>query len=390
MDHARVAVVDAPSYEEKALAASLSEALSLLGGLDAFVRPTDHVFVKVNHLSPPSPPEKAIVTHPSFTEAVLKNLLELTPHVSFGDDVQAKGDAFGPSSYRALADRLPATLVNLKEHGFSSVDCNGEVLSRTYIARALLEADVIINLPKLKTHALTTLTGAIKNLYGVIPAGLRSGYHGQFSQPERFNQAIVDIYATLPPQLHIMDAVVAMEGEGPAGGRPRPVGLVLASPDGVALDAVATRVMGLDPMAIATTRIAHGRKLGKGELEAIEVMGRPLDSFVDKPFVLPSSAPVRLLGRVPTPVARLAARQLTARPTVSPARCVRCGECVRICPVGAATMGDRTARIDRKTCIRCMCCLEVCRYDAVLLRRSPQGQALHTLLQLGRRYLSSR
>lgn len=389
MSKRRVAVVRCRGYERSEVASAVEEALRPLGGLESFVRPGDRVFVKVNHLSPPAPPERAIVTHPAVAEAVLEKLLKITSLVSFGDDVQGEGDPFQLSGYRDVALRLGVPLVNLKEQGFSEVDCPGKVLNRVYIARAILEADVVVNLPKLKTHSLTTLTGAVKNLYGVIPGGFRSSYHGRFSQLAAFSQALVDIYAAVLPSLHILDAVVGMEGEGPAAGSPREVGLVLASRDAVALDAAAAHIIGLEPLGVGTIQVAHERGVGVGDLGEIELVGEPLEMAQLTPFALPSTAPVRYLGRVPPALARLFTNQLTAYPRVLPHQCVGCGACVSICPAGAAAMQGNKARIDRRRCIRCMCCHEVCRYDAVLLRRSLFGRALHRSLQVARRRLSS-
>ncbi|MFO8034550.1 MAG: DUF362 domain-containing protein [Candidatus Bipolaricaulota bacterium] len=389
MSKPRVSVVRCGSYECQQVASAVDRAISLLGGLEGFVRPGDRVFVKANHLSPPSPPERAIITHPKVVEAVLQQLLGVTSRVSFGDDVQADGDPFAVSGYRELAQRLGVPLVNLKQHGFTEINSGGAVLERVYIAREVLEADVVVNLPKLKTHSLTTLTGAVKNLYGVIPSGLRSSYHGLYSQPAAFNQALVDIYATAPPALHIMDAVVGMEGEGPAAGQPREVGLLLAGGDGVAVDAVAAHIMGLDSMEIGTTQVAHRRGVGVGELQEIELVGEAMDNVLPTSFTLPSTTPARYLGRVPPSVARLFSSQLTAYPTVVTDRCVGCRACAAICPVGAATMHGNKARIERRKCIRCMCCHEVCRYDAILLRRSLHGRALYRVMQAARRRLSS-
>ncbi len=385
MRQPRVSVVRCEGYESEVLSASIARSLSLIGGLEQYVRRGDHVFVKVNHLSPPSPPEKAIVTHPLFVRSVLEQVLELTSQVSLGDDVQADGDPFALSGYRQLCGDLGATLVNLRQRGFAEVHCRGKILDRILIAREVLEADVLINLPKLKTHSLTTLTGAVKNLYGVIPSGMRSGYHGQYSRPDQFNQVLVDIYAAAAPALHIMDAVVGMEAEGPAAGNPRNTGLIIAGGDGVAVDAVAATLIGLNPLDVGTTQAADSRSVGVGDLAAIAVVGDPIEEVRPEPFVLPSTTPVRYLSRIPPCIARLFTSQLSVRPTVDLRQCVGCGACASICPVEAAVVEEGKARIRSGKCIRCMCCHEVCRYGAITLRRSLRGRALYKALQALRR-----
>jgi len=388
MSRAQVALVRCTSYRQRELAHAVHQACDLLGGLEEYLQPTDRVLVKVNHLSPPSPPERAIVTHPEFTRAVVENIREITPHVAVGDDVRAESDPFEMSGYRKLAGEMGIRLINFKEHGFREIGCSGEVLDKLFVARSVLEADVVINLPKLKTHSLTTLTGAVKNLYGVIPAGHRSGYHGRFSHPEAFAQAVVDIYAAVPPTLHIMDAVVGMEGEGPAGGRPRDIGCILAGPDGVAVDAIAARLIGLMPRDVHMINAAHQRGIGIGDTTSIDVRGATLVDIAVEGFELPSTAAARYLRRVPAPIARLFTNQLSPRPTISSARCVGCAACANICPTGAAFMHHGRARITRRTCIRCMCCHEVCRYDAVLLRRPLHGRALNSLVRTARRWFN--
>ncbi len=389
MDRAQVALVRCTTYRQRELTPAVHRACDLLGGLEKHLRPTDRVLVKVNHLSPPSPPERAIVTHPEFTRAVLEHIMEITPHVAFGDDVQGEGDPFAVSGYRKLASELGAQLINFKEHGFHEIDCSGQVLDKLFVARDILEADVVVNLPKLKTHSLTTLTGAVKNLYGTIPAGHRSHCHGRFSKPEEFAQALVDIYAAVPPTIQLMDAVKGMEGEGPAGGQPRDIGYIVAGFDGVAVDAIAARLIGLDPQDIGMISAAHWRGVGVGDTDDIDLVGDTLEDAVVPGFQLPSAATTRYLRRVPAPIARLFTGQLSPRPTIHTARCVGCAACANICPTGAAAMHQGKAHIARRRCIRCMCCHEVCRYDAVLLQRPPHGRALHRIFQAARRGLST-
>lgn len=362
----------AKDYDLSELFPALEQVLEALGGLEGFVPRGAKVFVKVNLLPPPSTPEQAIITHPQFTEAVLKILKELTPHITVGDDVHSP-QSFEAAGYRELCQRLGVELVNLREKGFEEVEVNGGVLDRVYIAKAVREAEVVINLPKLKTHSLTVFTGAIKNFYGVIPTGLRTRLHGEHPQPQDFSGVLVDIFSAVRPALTLMDGVVGMEGPGPANGRPRKIGVVLGSTDAVALDAVACRIIGIDPLRVWTTRIAHERGLGTADPKKIEIVGADLRSLRIPDFRLPKVAG-EFVGRFPSPVTRWATQHLQAQPTVISTRCVACGACVRACPTGAAKLQGKKAGIDRRKCIRCMCCHEACRYGAIELRLSPLGR----------------
>lgn len=383
MSQAVVAIRRARSYNEAEVQTAVAAALADLGGLPTIVPRGAKVFVKINHLSPPSPPERGIITHPALTAAVLTLLTEITPRITVGDDLHASTpDGFEVSGYRAMCERLGVELVNLRELGFTRIACNGVVLKEVYLARAAVEADVVINLPKLKTHSLTLFTGAVKNMYGAIPGGLRVAFHGQFKNPQEFNQVLVDVFAAASPHLTIMDGVAAMEGAGPANGSVRTVGAIVASRDGVAVDAVACQIIGLDPLAVGTTRYAHHRHVGVAD--AIEIVGDPIATVAVPDFRLPPLPAGAIVGRAPRFLTRFITSQISARPRVVPRACIGCGACARICPTGAATVTDGTAAINRRTCIRCMCCHEVCRFSAIALRRSAVGALVHPLVRARR------
>lgn len=374
---ARVAVTRVKGYEPAGLRAAVERALDLLGGLEAYVPRGARVFVKVNLLPPPSPPERAIVTHPVFAEAVLSVLREITPHITVGDDVHS-AESFACAGYDKVCTQLGVELLNLRERGFQEIEVNGVILKSVYVAKAVLESEVIVNLPKLKTHALTFFTGAVKNFYGVIPAGLRTKLHGAHPKPEEFAHVLVDIFSVVRPALTVMDAVVGMEGPGPANGSPRKVGLVIAGGDAVAVDAVAQEVIGLDPRRVWTTRHAHSRGLGIGDMAEIEVLGEEIATVKIRDFQLPPAAG-ELMGKIPSVLTRWATWHLQPWPVVSRSRCVACGACVRVCPTGASRFREGKAWIEREKCIRCMCCHEACRYGAIDLRLDHIGRVFRTL-----------
>lgn len=379
----RVALARVRGYEPEGLRERISRSLELLGGLEKFVPTGARVFVKVNLLPPPSPPDRAIITHPAFTGAVLSLLREITPHITVGDDVGGE-ESFAVSGYRDQCQRLGVELLNLREKGFARVRIEGEKLKEIYVAKAALEADVVLNLPKLKTHSLTLLTGAVKNLYGVIPAGLRTRLHGEHPRPQEFSRVLVDIFSTVKPSLTLMDGIVAMEGAGPAGGTPRDIGVIIVGADAVAVDAVASAVVGIEPFQVWTTRIAHDRGLGVGDLRRIEVLGEALSAVKVAGFRTPPAMGA-LVGRLPPLVTRWAVRRMQAQPAVIRERCVGCFACVRVCPAGAAKKRGDRAWIERGRCIRCMCCHEACRYDAIALKLSPVGKLFHRAQGLARR-----
>lgn len=387
MKKAKVSLVRLKDYEKDDVYRALKKSLDLLGGLESIIKPHSKVFVKINHLSPPSPPERAIVTHPAFTREVLRLLKELNVKITVGDDIQSKEkDGFMISGYRKICKELDIPLVNLKEIGFQEVPCQGQILKKLYIAPPLLESDYILNLPKLKTHSFTVFTGAIKNMYGIIPYGLRLKYHHQYPRVEIFSQMLVDIFSCVPPHLNIMDAVVAMEGEGPSAGNPINVGLVIASKDAVALDAVASKIAGFNPLDIYTTLDAHQRDLGTGKIEDIEIVGEKIRYVEVRNFRHSAIAIGLLRKKIPAFLHAFIQEQLTLTPKIIRDKCTECMECINICPRNAAKLDNDKAWIDKSLCIHCMCCHEVCHFQAIRLKQKPVGHLIRRCQSLFRRF----
>lgn len=381
---ARVAIVRCPSYAETGLREAVGRSLELSGGLDGFVRRGTKVFLKINHLSPGSPPERAIVTHPLFTKQVVALLKDQGADVTVGDDIPSNHErGFEVSGYDAMCREMGVRLLNLRSAGFREVPCpGGAELESVHIAAAALEADLVVNLPKLKTHSLTAYTGAVKNMFGTIPCGRRYDAHSRFTDHEAFGRMLVDVFSCIPPRLTLMDAVTAMEGAGPSAGRPRALGLVLASRDAVALDAVAQSLIGFGAGDVATTREAARRGLGTADLEAIEVVGETLEEVRPRRFRKPA-LPVGLFKRrLPASVYGLISAELILRPTVIPDACTGCGDCVAACFRSAVALAGGRASIRDEACIQCLCCHEVCRVDAIRLRQRPVGRAVRFLSSL--------
>ena len=375
---ATVSIVKAADYQYAQVHKAVKKSVELIGGLNVIINPGSRVFVKINHLSPPSSADRGIVTHPIFVEAVLRLLKELNADITVGDDIYShKVDGFRISGFRQMCERVGVRLINLKEGGFVEVKCNGHSLDTVFLSKIVLNADIVVNLPKLKTHSLTIFTGGVKNMYGVIPGSFRSKYHGEYSNSNDFCQILVDVYSVIKPQLTIMDAIVAMEGEGPASGKLRNPGIVLASRDAVALDAIATSVVGLNPKHILTTQFCNNRELGIGNLDRIEVVGEKLDDVAISNFRAPLAFTNLFISSIPGFLPRILLKQLTIRPNVAKKNCTGCFECVNICPTGAITVMNKKVKIEKDICIDCMCCHEVCRFNAITPERSIIGNVFH-------------
>lgn len=386
MNKAKVSIVRAHDYDYAELYAAVGKGIELIGGLAKIVPPGSKVFVKINHLPPPSPAEKGIITHPVFVEVVLGLLKEAGADITVGDDIASgAGDGFQVSGFRQMCQRAGVRLTNLREAGFVETVCNGHFLEKVYLSTISLDADVIINLPKLKTHSLCVFTGGVKNMYGNIPSGLRQKFHAEYMKSEDFSQVLTDIFSAVRPQLTIMDGIIAMEGEGPAAGSLRRLGVILTSQDTVAVDAVATKIIGLNPMDIHTTRYSDERGLGVGNLQNIEVIGERIDDVMVPDFKPPAGVVNALARRIPRVLPRFILDQLSIKPSVIEHRCSGCSECEKICPVGAISVSGEVAKIDYGICIQCMCCHEVCRFNAIVPKQSIIGSTIQFLANILRK-----
>lgn len=380
-----VGIARCSSYDLDEVEGALRRCLDAVGGLASFIRPRGRVLLKVNALGP-APAERAVTTHPAVVGALCRLVKECggTPLVG---DSSAGVSGGRPRTARALAisgiaeaaEAEGAEVLNFDLAGAVPIAVPGAaVLDNVYLARPVVEADVVISVPKLKTHCLTTMTGAIKNMLGCVPGSAKPDLHRQFPGLERFSSALVDVYAATRTSLAVMDAVVAMEGNGPTAGRPRPVGLIIAGADPVAVDAVSAAVIGLDPLAVRTTRLAQARGLGRGRLAEIDVRGPSLAEVRARGFRPGLNVPLDL---IPAPLVQWGVDFWRVRPEVDRDICDGCRTCRESCPVGAITIDGKRAVIGHDRCIDCLCCSEVCPREAIrVLPRSRLGRLLRRRL----------
>jgi uncharacterized protein (DUF362 family) len=358
-------------YDAHRVLEGVREALAPLGGMRAFVRPGQRVLLKPNLLMG-ARPQRAITTHPAVVRAAILLAQEAGAVVSVGD---SPGVGSPASAMRAagIARVLEETGASPADFGTpQDVDVpDHRVARRLTLVRALAEADVVITLPKLKTHGQMVFTGALKNQYGLIPGMRKSQWHFRLQHREWLAELILDIHRAVRPALAIMDAVVAMEGPGPSAGRPRQVGAILAGPDLVAVDALACLLIGLDPVSVPLLAAARAQGLGATALGDMDVAGDDWRALRVPDFERVSKLE-DLLRIVPLPqgVLRWVREQCTARPRILADRCKECGACQDGCPVPSSAIhpGRPAAeQVDDDRCIRCYCCHEFCAHAAIAL-----------------------
>jgi len=310
---------------------------------------------------------EGIVTHPALLRAVVEKVESLGPaELVVGDNPGLFNYGDNEESFRQTG-LLEAAKGYYRNIGLDSVQVpfTPELMPTVGVSRAVLDADVLISLPKFKTHGLTVLSGAIKNSYGILPGAQKARLHRAAGTPARFHEVIVDVFRLRVPDLFIVDGIVGMEGNGPASPDLRDLGLVLAADNAVALDAVIARLMGCDPGKLRFLQRARELGLGEHDLERIEILPERAALRPIPDFVLPPLGGEAILGN--TAVQNLMHQKTQVRPKVDHALCTACGACIDQCPVDALAMVDGTPVVDADTCITCFCCQEICPEKAIAL-----------------------
>ncbi len=330
--------------------------------------PTDvggkKVMVKPNVLRA-SAPQEGIATNPAVLRAVIEKLEEMGPAaIIVGDNPGVFSYGANEASFEktGLRDAAKGHYRNIGNEAVQ-VNLNADYLKRIGVSREVLEADVIISLPKFKTHGLTVMTGAIKNSYGILPGAQKAMLHRIAGGPKKFHEVIVDVFRLRPPDIFIVDAVVGMEGNGPASPDLREIGLVLASDNAVALDATIARLMGLDPARLGFIQRARDLGLGDFDESAIEIIGKlkPIQGFKVPPLGGEAIANNEAINQ-------FIQSRTVLRPKADPEKCISCGTCIEQCPVSALSMVDDIPVVDAGKCITCFCCQEICPEKAIILQ----------------------
>jgi len=357
-----VSIAKCKHYDISELGASLKSLLDPLGGIGAFVKPGDKVLLKLNLLRC-AEPGKAITTHPAFIEAVINIVRDAGGTPSLGDSPGGPNKpkqiekALEACGIAALCERTGTEFILFDDETTKLKSPEGKLYTSFTVGKAVEDADVVISLPKLKTHGFMRFTGAVKVLFGVIPGLEKAQFHLKVPERLDFADMLLDIYLAVKPSLSIMDAVVGMEGEGPSGGTPRHIGTLLASGDAIAMDFIASKIIGFDPLDVYTNRAAVYRGL-IGGMEGIEVVGTPLSEVKVEDFKAPTSD---LADKMPARLVKLLKNIATAKPYLeSPLSCTRCATCKQSCPNDAIELDHKQAIFDYDKCIRCYCCEELC------------------------------
>jgi uncharacterized protein (DUF362 family) len=360
-----VSIVKCEDYQSQRVFQAVRKACDLIGGISRVVRAGDKVLIKPCFLKA-SPPEEGVDTHPEVVRAVIRLVKEAGGKPIVGDSpigFQNIDEVYETSGVRKVCSEEGAELVKFIE---------SETVDGIPIAKHAKNADVIISVPKFKTHALTILTGSIKSVFGVVPGLSKVKCHELFPKAVDFSKVLVQIFSYAQPRLTIVDGITSMEGDGPTTGTLRDTQIILASTDSVAADAVLSKLMGIDPFRVLTTKYAHEMRLGTGRLDEIEIVGDDRGDPI-KGFKLPTA---KTFFDLPESFLKIIAPVLlNFKPVVKKGMCSFCQKCIAICPAGAISVKKGRIAIDHKKCKVCVCCCELCPSNAITIDKGIFGIA---------------
>lgn len=325
------------------------------------------VLIKPNLLAKCTP-DKGVTTHPSFIQVSCEYFLGKGANVVVADSpggIYNKTMFTGICRETGIAEATKKAGANLNDD--YSFELESDKTKSKYafnIIKPIVDADVVVNLCRLKTHALCEMTAAVKNMFGAIPGLQKAEQHARFSTRISFANMLCDLCLMTAPQINITDAVVCMEGNGPSGGTLRKMGLVVASANPFSSDLVSSTLMGYKPNEVGTVECAIKRGLCVDNVNKLCLIGENYKDYACK-FVRPDSRAGGIVKQIPSILGGHVKNALEPKPVVSKSVCIGCGICKQNCPVDAIVIQDKKAKINKNKCIRCYCCQEFCPHKAI-------------------------
>jgi len=364
MIKSKVSITTCESYDKALVNKAVKDAVDALGGIKSFIKPEEKLLVKPNFLYA-AEPEKAVTTHPNVINAVIKLAEDM------GVNNILCGDSPGHGSCKDVYEKLGLDTKYMAPMD-KEVQKNG-----LYFTSEALECDAIIGVCKMKTHMLERITGGVKNMYGLICGYRKAAGHVSNPTAASFAKMMTVIHNSTNQRLHIMDAVTAMEGNGPSSGTPVHMGLILASSDPVAMDAVFCHLVNLNPALVPTETYGYKEGLGTYKTDEIELLlnGSPvsIDELVQKYGKADFDVQRDDGHRSALSVLSKISSAFGHRPVIDNEKCIKCGICVSHCPVDGQAINFTKGRnnppvYDYKKCIRCYCCQEMCPQHAIRMK----------------------
>ena len=361
----KVSVVKCSSYSSKKVREALLSCFNNIGFSFNSLKPGSKILIKPNILAPHKP-EKAITTHPVVLEELCRILKKHKFEIYIGESSSNSTDkSFAVSGIAKLSKY--GEIINFENQEKLFIEIEGLKTKKPLkipLPKILFDADLIINVAKLKTHGLTQVTLCTKNLYGCVPGQLKSRFHKEFPSPKEFSKMLFNVSRKINPELNIIDGIVGMEGEGPAlSGRPVKSEILVMSKNASAADIVASEIIGLDPYSIYTNKFSGIKK------ETIEVTGDAKNTRLN--FAKPKISMIPFLPLL---------QRFIPQPKIkfNYDKCKQCHLCEKKCPVNAINLGP-WPKCTHGKCISCLCCIEVCPHDAVYLEEPAARRMLKSV-----------
>lgn len=380
----KIALLKCTDYEVDNVENKLREGFELLGGttfLRTLIPQNSKVLLKPNLLSiieKGSP----VITHYAVFEAVVRIVKEYSNNIVFGDS-PGSGDtrkAAEKSGLMEAAERLGVKFVDFNDE--VHVELNNPLMYKYWnVARAAYEADVIITLPKLKTHAMMYYTGAVKNQFGCVPGTQKASWHTKLPDAVNFSKMLLDLNSVVKTSFAILDGIVAMEGNGPRNGTPKKIDTIIMGKSLTAVDSAAVRLIGYDDvLAVPFLKVAHDTNWGVVLPEEIEVLGEKIENMKCKDFKLSRNA--KVINSISPALNNFVASITAPNPVLIEEKCIGCKKCGEVCPEKPRAIsfvkhnGKAIPKWNYSKCIRCFCCQELCPQGAIVTKSKTLSKML--------------
>ncbi|MFT8316514.1 MAG: DUF362 domain-containing protein [Clostridium sp.] len=380
----KVALLKCTDYDVNNIEKKLREGFEFLGGtsfLRTLIPENSTVLLKPNFLSiveKGSP----VITHYALFEAVVRIVKEYSNNIIFGDS-PGSGDtrkAAEKSGLMEVASRYGVRFADFNDE--VHVELENPLMYKFWnVARAPYEADVVITLPKLKTHAMMYYTGAVKNQFGCIPGSQKAAWHTKLPDAVNFSKMLLDLNSIVKTSFAILDGITAMEGNGPRNGTPKKMDTIIMGKCLTAVDSTAVRLIGYDNvLAIPILKVAHDTKWGTVIPKEIEILGEKVEDMKCKDFKLSRSA--KVINFISPSLNNLVASLTAPNPVLIEEKCIGCKKCGEVCPEKSKVISfvKHNNKVIPKwkysNCIRCFCCQELCPRGAIVTKNKPLSRML--------------
>ncbi|WP_026895290.1 DUF362 domain-containing protein [Clostridiisalibacter paucivorans] len=362
----KVGIINAHSYDNN-LKKNLLSLLSHIGGLEKYISPGDSVLLKPNFITARSP-EAAVNTHPKLIIALTEILIDYGCKVTIGDS-PGLGSAITVAKKLGLIEKLQKYGVTFLDFGSpvlarnNNIDLSKKKFHQIYLSEEIYKYDKIINLPKLKSHAQMGITLATKNLFGCVVGRQKGQWHFIAGRDlQLFGRLIVEIAMSVNADLHILDGIWGMEGNGPTNGEKIESNVLLASDNPIALDRVVLEIIKKHPSQFPIFKASEELDLIGSDIKDIEILGSPISSCIIEDFKIPSFSSLEFVEN--TLLSGIIKKLINQKIKIDHSTCIQCQKCIDQCPANAMSMNDYI-KIDHKKCIRCCCCQEICPVGAI-------------------------